>query len=83
MLWVFIAVCGLLIVLASLAVERGAESTRASIVAAHGLSGCGARLSCSLACGSFPDQELNPCPLQWQVDSEPLGTTREVLSVLL
>ena len=26
-------------------------------------------LSCSAACGIFPDQGLNPCPLPWQVDS--------------
>ena len=25
--------------------------------------------SCSLACGIFLDQGLNPCPLHWQVDS--------------
>ena len=25
-------------------------------------------LSCSAACGIFPDQGLNPCPLHWQVD---------------
>ena len=30
------------------------------------------RLSCSAACEIFPDQELNPCPLHWQVDSHPL-----------
>ena len=34
----------------------------ASVVVAHGLS-------CSGACGIFPDQGLNPCPLHWQVDS--------------
>ena len=34
----------------------------ASLVAEHGLS-------CSTACGIFPDQGLNPCPLHWQVDS--------------
>ena len=27
------------------------------------------RLSCSVACGSFPDQGLNPYPLAWQADS--------------
>ena len=27
------------------------------------------RLSCSAACGIFPDQGTNPCPLHWQVDS--------------
>ena len=24
------------------------------------------RLSCSAACGIFPDQGLNPCPLHWR-----------------
>ena len=26
-------------------------------------------LSCSTACGIFPDQGSNPCPLHWQADS--------------
>ena len=26
-------------------------------------------LSCSAACGIFPDQGSNPCPLHWQEDS--------------
>ena len=38
---------------------------RCSVVVAH-------RLSCSAACGIFPDQRLNPCPLCSQVDSCPL-----------
>ena len=29
-------------------------------------------LSCSVACGIFPDQGSNPCPLHWQADSQPL-----------
>ena len=29
-------------------------------------------LSCSSACGIFPNQGLNPCPLHWQADSYPL-----------
>ena len=29
-------------------------------------------LSCPRARGTFPDQVLNPCPLHWQVDSQPL-----------
>ena len=29
-------------------------------------------LSCSVACGIFPDQGSNPCPLHWQADPEPL-----------
>ena len=28
--------------------------------------------SCSEACGIFPDQGSNPCPLHWQADSQPL-----------
>ena len=30
------------------------------------------RFSCSAACGIFPDQGSNPCPLHWQADSQPL-----------
>ena len=29
-------------------------------------------LSCLRACGTFPDQVLNPCPLHWQADSQSL-----------
>ena len=36
-----------------------------SVVVAHGLS-------CSVACGIFPDQGSNPCPLHRQADSQPL-----------
>ena len=36
-----------------------------SVVVAHGLS-------CPSACGIFPDQGLNPCPLHWREDSYPL-----------
>ena len=35
---------------------------RASVVVAHGPS-------CSAACGIFPDQGSNLCPLHWQADS--------------
>ena len=49
---------------ASVVVARGFQST-GSVVVAHGLS-------CSMACGIFPDQGLNPCPLHWQADSYPL-----------
>ena len=36
-----------------------------SVIVAHGPS-------CSVACGIFPDQGSNPCPLHWQADSQPL-----------
>ena len=46
---------------------RSTGSRRAgSAVVAHGPS-------CSAACGIPPDQGLNPCPLHWQADSQPLG----------
>ena len=81
----FIAVPGPLTVVASLAVERSLQGTQAlqlqhtgsevaaprlqspgSIVVAHGLS-------CSTACGIFPDQRLKSCLLHWQMDSLPLS----------
>ena len=43
-----------------------------------GFSSCGAGgLSCSVACGIFLDQGLNPCPLHWQADSYNHCATRE------
>ena len=45
----------------SVVVVCGLESA-GSVVVAHGLS-------CSEACGIFPDQGSNPCPLHWQADS--------------
>ena len=45
---------------------RSTSSRRSgSVVVAHGPS-------CSAACGIFPDQGSNPCPLHWQADSQPL-----------
>ena len=45
---------------------RSTGSRRAgSVVVSHGPS-------CSAACGIFPDQGSNPCPLHWQADSQPL-----------
>ena len=45
---------------------RSTGSRRAgSAVVAHGPSR-------SAACGIFPDQGSNPCPLHWQADSQPL-----------
>ena len=79
--WVFVSVRGLSLVAASgghsssrcagLSLSRplllrSTGSRRAgSVVVAHGPS-------CSAACGIFPDQGSNPCPLPWQVDSQPL-----------
>ena len=56
---------------------RGTGSRCAgSVVVAHGLS-------CSAACGIFPDQGSNPRPLHWQADSQPLrhqGSPRVAIS---
>ena len=79
--WVFVSVRGLSLVVAS----GGHSSSRCvglslsrplllwstgsrhagSVIMAHGPS-------CSTACGIFPDQGSNPCPLHWQADSQPL-----------
>ena len=79
--WVFISVRGL-----SLAASSGGHSSSrcagfslsrplllrstgsrraGSVIVAHGPSR-------SVACGIFPDQGSNPCPLHWQADSQPL-----------
>ena len=79
--WVFVSVRGLSLVAASgshsslrcagLSLSRplllrSTGSRRAgSVVVEHGPS-------CSVACGIFPDQGSNPCPLHWQADSQPL-----------
>ena len=55
---------------------QGTGSRRAgSVVVAHGPR-------CSTVCGIFPVQGSNPCPLHWQVDSQPLrhqGSLRKLL----
>ena len=79
--WVFVSVRGLSLVAASgghsssqcagLSLSRplllrGTGSRRVgSATVAHGPSR-------SAACGIFPDQGSNPCPLHWQADSQPL-----------
>ena len=79
--WVFVSVRGLSLVVASgghsssqctgLSLSRplllrSTGSRRAgSAAVAHGPS-------CSTACGIFPDQGSNLCPLHWQADSQPL-----------
>ena len=71
-----VVVCGLLIAVASLIAEHGFQQLwhAGSVVVAHGLQSAGSvvvvrGLSCSAACGMFPDQGSNPCPLHWQADS--------------
>ena len=47
-----------------------------SVIVAHGPS-------CSVACGIFPDQGSNLCPLHWQADSQPLRHQGSPLIVVL
>ena len=55
---------------------RGTGSRRAGLaVVAHGPSW-------SAACGIFPDQGSNPCPLHWQADSQPLRHQGSPITVL-
>ena len=79
--WVFVSVLGLSLIAASgghsssrcaglslsrpLLLRSTGSRSAGSVVVAHGPS-------CSAACGVFPDQGLNPCPLHWQADSQPL-----------
>ena len=79
--WVFVSVQGLSLVAASgghsssqcmglslsrpLLLRSTGSRLAGSVVVAHGPS-------CSAACGIFPDQGSNPCPLRWQADSQPL-----------
>ena len=79
--WVFVSVRGLSPVVASgghsssrctglslsrpLLLRTTGSRRAGSVIVAHGPS-------CSAACGIFPDQGSNPCPLHWQADSQPL-----------
>ena len=95
--WVFVSVRGLSLVAASgghsssrcvglslsrpLLLQSTGSRCAGSVIVAHGPS-------CCAACGIFPDQGSNLCPLHRQADSEPLrhqGSPREhqFLSYLL
>ena len=79
--WVFVSVRGLSLVAASgshsssrcvglslswpLLLWSTGSRRAGSVIVGHGPS-------CSVACGIFPDQGLNPCALHWQADSQPL-----------
>ena len=90
--WVFVSVWGLYLVVASgghsslrcagLSLSRplllwSTGSKRAgSVIVAHGPS-------CSAACGIFPDQGSNPCPLHWQADSQPLRHQGNPVAIII
>ena len=88
------AVCRLLILVASLVAEHRLQGAWVSRAAAwgfssygfqaleHRLNSWGTWLSCSMACGIFLDQGLNPCLLQWQAESLPLSKVASSSDVL-
>ena len=61
----FVVVLRLLIVVSSLLVAPWLQGM-SSVVVAY-------QFSCSMACGIFPDQVSNLCPLHWQADQVPPG----------
>ena len=71
----FIAVRGPLTA-AALLLQSTSSRCAGSVVVAHGPN-------CSAACGIFPDQGSNPCPLHWQADSQPLRHQGSPVFVLL
>ena len=79
--WVFVSVRGLSPVAASgghsSSRRAGLSLSRSLLLWSTGSRCAGSaivahRPSCSTACGIFPDQVSNPCPLHWQADSQPL-----------
>ena len=72
------AMLRLLISVVSLVAKHGLQGALASVVVASRLQNTGSivvakGLSCSMACGIFPDQGLNLCLPYWQADSLPLN----------
>ena len=76
--WVFIAVLGLPLVVgegstlccdARASHGGGFSCCRAWALGHSGFSSFSSQLSCSAACGIFPDQGSNLCLLHWRVDS--------------
>ena len=90
--WVFVSVRGLSLVAASgdhsssrcaglspsqpLLLQSTGSRRAGSVIVAHGPS-------CSVACGTFPDQGSNPCPPHWQADSQPLCHQRSPTHTIL
>ena len=79
--WVFVSVRGLSLVAASRGHSSsqcaGLSLSRPLLLRSTGSRRAGLAVvvhgpSCSAACGIFPDQGSNPCPLHWQADSQPL-----------
>ena len=79
--WVFVSVRGLSLLAAtgghSSSWCTGLSLSRPLMLWSTGSRHAGSAIvthgpSHSAACGIFPDQSSNPCPLHWQADSQPL-----------
>ena len=79
--WVFVSMRGLSLAVASgdhsSSQRAGLSPSRPLLLWSTGSRRAGSATvahgpSCSAACGIFPDQGSNPCPLHWQADSQPL-----------
>ena len=90
--WVFVSVQGLSLVAASWGHSSsrcaGLSLSRPLLLRSTGSRRAGSVIvaqgsSCSVACGIFPDQGPNPCPLHWQADSQPLRHQGSPLLVFL
>ena len=68
----FSGVAGLLIAVASLAVEHGFQAAWLPWLQPTGSAAAALRLSCPSECGTFPDQGSNLYVLHWQADSHSL-----------
>ena len=90
--WVFVSVRGLSLVVASgghsSSQHAGLSLSRPLLLRSTGSRCAGSVIvvhgpSCSAACGIFPDQGSNPCPLHWQADSQPLRHQGSPLSLFV
>ena len=87
--------CSLVVVCGLLIVEHRLQGAEASMAVAHGLSSVAPglqctrsvvvlqELSCSMACGIFPDQGSKPCLLLWQANSVPLRIPGKPRSIFI
>ena len=90
--WVFVSVQGLSLVAASGGHSSswcaGLSLSRPLLLRSTGSRRAGSVImahwpSCSAACGTFPDQGSNPCPLHWQADSTTAPPGKPYFDVLL
>ena len=89
--WVFVSVRGLSLIAASGGHSSsrcaGLSLSRPPLLRSTGSRCAGSAIVAhgprrSAACGIFPDQGSNPCPLHWQADSQPLRHQGSPVTIL-